>query len=163
MNFKDFSEFFQVLWNFSKLSYSCLFFDSNVSFLVFSVLPRLISIVYKDFVHCWVFKKFSTIFSSVFLEFIRSSWLISKNYYFLFEFFCSFRFIEDLFWFSESFLWVLKIFFNFWSFIDIFELYGMFLISFGFLCIFFGLFCAFKIDFRSFIKTFLFVGFFKFF
>ena len=32
-------------------------------------------------------------------------------------------------------------------FMDILELYGLFLISCGFLCIFFGLFGAFKIDF----------------
>ena len=30
---------------------------------------------------------------------------------------------------------------------DLFGLYGMFLISFAYLCIFFGLFCAFEIDF----------------
>ena len=38
---------------------------------------------------------------------------------------------------------------------DLFGLYGMFLISFAYLCIFFGVFYALKIDFRSFIKTFL--------
>ena len=32
---------------------------------------------------------------------------------------------------------------------DLFGLYGMFLITFGFLCIFFGRFGAFKIDFNG--------------
>ena len=37
---------------------------------------------------------------------------------------------------------------------DLFGLYGIFLISFGFLCIFFGIFGIVKIDFGSFIKFF---------
>ena len=39
----------------------------------------------------------------------------------------------------------------------------MFLISFGFLCIFFGLFNAFESEFGSFIEFFLLLGFLKFF
>ena len=49
---------------------------------------------------------------------------------------------------------ILKILEKFLGFMGLFGLYGMFLISFGFLCIFFGLFGAFELDFRSFIKIF---------
>ena len=42
---------------------------------------------------------------------------------------------------------------------DLFGLYGMFLISFGFLCIFFDFFSIVEIDFGSFIMSFLIVGF----
>ena len=46
---------------------------------------------------------------------------------------------------------------------DLFEPYGMFLIWFGFLCIFFGLLGVVEIDFGSFIKIFLIFVFLKFF
>ena len=42
---------------------------------------------------------------------------------------------------------------------DLFGPYEMFLIRFGFLCIFFGLFGIVEIDFGSFIKIFLIFGF----
>ena len=42
---------------------------------------------------------------------------------------------------------------------DLFGLYGMFLISFGFLCIFHGLFGAVEIGLASFINIFFIVGF----
>ena len=82
------------------------------------------------------FLKFFKDFSSVFWEFIRESWFISRNYCFLSDFFGSFWLIEDLFWFSKSFLWILKLLWIFWGLMDLFWLYGMFFISFGFLCFF---------------------------
>ena len=114
-------------------------------------------IVYNDFFLLLGFLKFFSDFSSVFWEFISNSWFISINYCFLSDFFGSFRFIQDLFWFSQSFLWILKILENFLGFMGLFGLYDMFLISFGFLCIFLGLFSAFELDFGSFIKTFFIV------
>ena len=75
-------------------------------FLLFSMLSKLsLDRLKKKF---WLlgFLKFFYDFSSVFWEFIRNSWYISRNYCFLSDFFGSFQFIEDLFWFSESFLWI---------------------------------------------------------
>ena len=63
MKFKDFSEFFKVLWIFLDfMACFLLVLDFYVSFSVFSMPPRLISIVYKDFFDCWVFLSFSKIF-----------------------------------------------------------------------------------------------------
>ena len=50
MNSKEFCEFLEVLWIFLEFrACSSLVFDYYVSFLVFSVLSRLNSIVYNDF------------------------------------------------------------------------------------------------------------------
>ena len=63
-NFKDFCLFFEVLWIF--LDFMWLVLDFYVSFLVFSVLSGLISIVYKDFFVNWVLLYFSMIFPPLF-------------------------------------------------------------------------------------------------
>ena len=82
VNFKDFSEFFEVLWIFLDfMTCSSLVLDFDAPFFVFSVLLRLIWILYED---CLIVKFFKD-FSSVFCEFIRYSWFISRNYYNLFE------------------------------------------------------------------------------
>ena len=53
MNFKDFFEFLEVIWIvLDFMACSSLFLAYYVSFLVFSVLSRVISIVYID---CFVF------------------------------------------------------------------------------------------------------------
>ena len=104
-------------------------FHFYVSFLVFWVLSRLISILYKDSFDCWVFLSFSQIFPRFFGKIEKICILFIEISVFLSDFFGSFRLIEDLFWFYESFLWILKILVNF----------GLFFISFGFLWIFFGL------------------------
>ena len=60
-----------------------------------------------------------------------------------------FHFLERFFLlFFESFCEFLRILWIFKALTDLFELYGMFMITFGFLFIFFSLFGAFKIDFN---------------
>ena len=54
---------------------------------------------------------------------------------------------------------ILKIYINFRGIMDLFGPYGMFLIRFGFLCIFFGFFGTVEIDFGSFRKIFFIFGF----
>ena len=67
MNFKDFCEFFEVLWIFFDLmACFCFVLDFDVSFLVFLVLSRLILIIYKHCFDFWVFLSFSMIFPRFF-------------------------------------------------------------------------------------------------
>ena len=67
MNFIYFCEFFQVFWIFLDfIACSSLVVDFYVSFLGFSRISRLISIVYKDFIYCSVFLSLSKIFPRFF-------------------------------------------------------------------------------------------------
>ena len=107
VNIKDFSQFFYVSWIFLDfMGYSWLVLEFLCIFLVFSMLSRLSLDCLKRFFRLLGFLKFFYDFSSVFWEFIRNWWYISQNYCFSSEFVGSSQFIEDLFWFSESFLWI---------------------------------------------------------
>ena len=113
VNFKYFSQFFYVSWIFLDfMGYSWLVIGVLCIFLVFPMLSRLSLDCLKRFFRLLGFLKFFFDFSSVFWEFIRNWWYISQNYCFSSEFVGSFHFIEDLFWFSESFLWIYKILVN---------------------------------------------------
>ena len=67
MNFTGFCEFEEVLWIFLDfMACSSLVLDFYVSFLVFSVLSRLISILYQDSYNCLVFLRLCKIFPRFF-------------------------------------------------------------------------------------------------
>ena len=108
-------------------------------------------IVHKDFFAFWVFLSFLRFFLA-FLGTHKKFVIYSKKLLLFIRLFSSFNLIEDLFWFCASFLWILKILWICWGLMDLFGLYGRFLIRFRFLCIFFGFFDIVKIDFGSFIK-----------
>ena len=123
-----------------------LVMDFYVSFLVFLAPSRLISIVDTDFFDFWVFSSFSKILTCFFgsLYEILDVFVKINAIFRLFRFFSvRWRFVL-IFW---EFMWMFMIFINFWGFMDLFGPYGMFLFSFLFWCIFFGLFGAFEIHF----------------
>ena len=71
---------------------------------MFSVLSRLISVVFKDFFDFWNFLSFSKIFSLFFWEFMRISLFISRNYCFDLTFSVLFDSLKICFDIFESYL-----------------------------------------------------------